>query len=121
MTKTRDLIISMINHGYRDADIVRHTDKSRGYVSKIRFNLSTDPHYYETQKTINRINNYKPKKEKKDYSGVILCNRCDEQFKSWDRRHNRTCEKCTASQVADVYMINESGWGGGRWIASHAE
>jgi predicted amidophosphoribosyltransferase len=28
------------------------------------------------------------------YAGPIPCLRCDREFQSWDRRHNRLCPRC---------------------------
>jgi hypothetical protein len=28
------------------------------------------------------------------YAGPITCLRCDQKFRSWDRRHNRLCPRC---------------------------
>jgi hypothetical protein len=28
------------------------------------------------------------------YAGPTMCLRCDQQFRSWDRRHNRLCQRC---------------------------
>jgi hypothetical protein len=30
----------------------------------------------------------------KSYAGPTTCLRCDARFHSWDRRHNRLCERC---------------------------
>jgi hypothetical protein len=28
------------------------------------------------------------------YAGPTTCLRCDQEFRSWDRRHNRLCPRC---------------------------
>jgi hypothetical protein len=28
------------------------------------------------------------------YAGRTTCLRCDQSFRSWDRRHNRLCPRC---------------------------
>jgi hypothetical protein len=28
------------------------------------------------------------------YAGPTTCLRCDQRFRSWDRRHNRLCPRC---------------------------
>jgi hypothetical protein len=28
------------------------------------------------------------------YAGPTTCLRCDQPFRSWDRRHNRLCPRC---------------------------
>jgi hypothetical protein len=28
------------------------------------------------------------------YAGPTTCLRCDQKFRSWDRRHNRLCQPC---------------------------
>jgi DNA-directed RNA polymerase subunit RPC12/RpoP len=28
------------------------------------------------------------------YAGSTTCLRCDQPFRSWDRRHNRLCPRC---------------------------
>ena len=28
------------------------------------------------------------------YAGPTTCLRCDQTFQSWDRRHNRLCQRC---------------------------
>ena len=28
------------------------------------------------------------------YAGPTTCLRCDQTFRSWDRRHNRLCQRC---------------------------
>jgi hypothetical protein len=28
------------------------------------------------------------------YAGPATCLRCDQRFRSWDRRHNRLCPRC---------------------------
>jgi predicted amidophosphoribosyltransferase len=28
------------------------------------------------------------------YAGSTICLRCDQKFRSWDRRHNRLCPRC---------------------------
>jgi hypothetical protein len=31
------------------------------------------------------------------YAGPATCLRCDQKFRSWDRRHNRLCPRCRES------------------------
>ena len=28
------------------------------------------------------------------YAGPMTCLRCEQHFQSWDRRHNRLCQRC---------------------------
>ena len=30
----------------------------------------------------------------RSYAGPTTCLRCDQPFRSWDRRHNRLCPRC---------------------------
>ena len=31
------------------------------------------------------------------YAGYAMCLRCDREFQSWDRRHNRLCPRCKSA------------------------
>jgi hypothetical protein len=31
------------------------------------------------------------------YAGPMTCLRCEQRFRSWDRRHNRLCPRCRQS------------------------
>ena len=100
MTRTQSIIINLIREGYRNTEIVQHTQKSPEYVSRIRCQLKEDPHYFETRAVINRIENAKPKP--KDYSGPAECLRCECTFHSPDRRRIRICDDCKGH---DTYMM----------------
>lgn len=103
MTKTQAIIIKMINDGYRNTDIVQHTQKSPDYVSRVRRRLMEDPHYFETRTVINKIQNHKPRRS--DYSGRVECLRCERMFDSEDRRINRICPKC-AGDRNNVHIVD---------------
>lgn len=106
MTKTQAIIIKMINDGYRNTDIIQHTQKSPDYVSRVRRRLMEDPHYFETRTVINKIQNYKPRSA--DYSGRVECLRCERMFDSEDKRRNRICPKCSGERnnlhIVDSHM-----------------
>lgn len=35
------------------------------------------------------------------YAGLIPCLRCDQEFRSWDRRQNRLCPRCRDTLVQE--------------------
>jgi hypothetical protein len=38
-----------------------------------------------------------PSDPRVSYAGPATCLRCDQRFRSWDRRHNRLCPRCRQS------------------------
>jgi hypothetical protein len=43
------------------------------------------------------------------YAGPTTCLRCDQTFRSWDRRHNRLCQSCR--QLLSTQPSEESSHG----------
>jgi DNA-directed RNA polymerase subunit RPC12/RpoP len=37
---------------------------------------------------------HQPPAPRLSYAGPTICLRCDQTFRSWDRRHNRLCPRC---------------------------
>jgi hypothetical protein len=40
---------------------------------------------------------HQPPAPRLSYAGPTTCLRCDQTFRSWDRRHNRLCPRCRQS------------------------